>query len=161
MSGTRATAVKPSRAATPRSAIAVNRRARHNYHLDTRFEAGLVLQGWEIKSLRAGRVQITDSHVILRRGEAWLLGTHITPLSGAPTAAQEQADRSRKLLLSRRELEQLAQGVQQRGHTCVCLRLYWQRHLVKCELALARGKAAYDKREVLKERALERERQRG
>ena len=154
----RPTAVKPRRAGA-RPAIAVNRRARHDYHLDSRFEAGLALRGWEVKSLRAGRVQITDSHVALRRGEAWLLGVHITPLHGSSRAAAADADRSRKLLLSRRELEQLVQMASQRGHTCVCLRLYWRRHLVKCEVALARGKADHDKRAAIKEREWQRERQ--
>ncbi len=146
-----------SRRAASRAAIAVNRRARHDYHLDTRFEAGLALRGWEVKSLRAGRAQITDGYAVVHRGEVWLIGTRIEPLSGA-SASPEETDRRRKLLLSRREIEVLQRTLRQRGHSCICLRLYWKRHLVKCELALVRGKAEHDKRVAIKEREWQRER---
>jgi SsrA-binding protein len=140
--------------------IALNKRARHDYHLEEKFEAGLVLKGWEVKSLRAGKVQLTDSYVLLKDGEAFLLGVHITPLPTASTHFVTDPTRTRKLLLNQRELSRLFNGVNQKGYTCVATALYWKKHLVKCEIALAKGKKEHDKRETEKNRDWERQKQR-
>jgi len=140
--------------------IAQNKKARFDYHLEEKFEAGVALMGWEVKSLRAGKAQITDSYVLLKNGEAWLIGAHITPLSTVSTHYVVDPTRSRKLLLSKRELDKLIGGTQQKGYTCVCTGLYWKGHLVKAEIALAKGKQQHDKRETEKERDWNREKQR-
>ncbi|HCO59068.1 MAG TPA: SsrA-binding protein [Porticoccaceae bacterium] len=140
--------------------IALNKRARHDYHLEERVEAGLVLEGWEVKSLRAGKAQLVDSYVLFKDGEAFLLGALITPLASASTHFVTDPTRTRKLLLNRRELNRLAGAVQQKGYTCVATALYWKRHRVKCEIALARGKAEHDKRQADKERDWQRQKQR-
>ena len=142
------------------STIALNKRARHEYQLEEKFEAGLVLKGWEVKSLRAGKVQLTDSYVLLKDGEAFLLGTHITPLPTASTHFVTDPSRTRKLLLNQRELSRLFNGVNQKGYTCVATALYWKKHLVKCEIALAKGKKEHDKRQTEKNRDWERQKQR-
>lgn len=140
--------------------IALNKRARFDYHLEERFEAGLVLQGWEVKSLRAGKAQLTDSYVLLKDGEAWLIGAQVTPLPTVSTHVVSDTTRTRKLLLKERELDQLIGAVQQKGYTCVATALYWKGHLVKCEIALAKGKKEHDKRDTEKERDWGREKQR-
>ena len=140
--------------------IAQNKKARFDYHLEDRFEAGIALQGWEVKSLRAGKAQLTDSYVLLKNGEAWLLGALITPLQTTSTHFVIDPQRTRKLLLSRKQINQLIGSVQQKGYTCVCLSLYWKGHLVKAEIALAKGKQLHDKRETEKERDWNREKQR-
>ncbi|SRR5690625_3127600 len=140
--------------------IALNKRARFDYHIEERFEAGMVLLGWEVKSLRAGKAQLTDSYVLLKDGEAWLIGAQITPLSTASTHFVTDPGRTRKLLLKERELDRLIGAVQQKGYTCVATALYWKGHLVKCEIALAKGKKEHDKRETEKERDWGREKQR-
>lgn len=140
--------------------IAQNKKARFDYHLEERFEAGIALQGWEVKSLRAGKAQLTDSYVLLKNGEAWLLGALITPLQTTSTHFVIDPQRTRKLLLNRKQLNQLIGGVQQKGYTCVCLSLYWKGHLAKAEIALAKGKQLHDKRETEKERDWNREKQR-
>lgn len=140
--------------------IALNKRAKHEYFVETRFEAGIALAGWEVKSLREGKAQLVDSYVLLKDGEAWLMGCHITPLQTASTHVVADPTRTRKLLLHKRELEKLFGGVQRQGYTCVALALYWKKHLVKCEVALAKGKKDYDKRQVLKERESDRDMQR-
>ncbi|MBL4567427.1 MAG: SsrA-binding protein SmpB [Porticoccus sp.] len=142
------------------STIALNKRARHDYHLEEKFEAGLVLQGWEVKSLRAGKIQVTDSFVLLQNGEAYLMGVHITPLNTASTHSVTDPTRTRKLLLHEKELSRLFNSVNQKGHTCVATALYWKGHLVKCEIALAKGKQAHDKRESEKDRDWQRQKQR-
>ena len=134
------------------STIALNKKARHDYFIEARFEAGLALAGWEVKALRAGKGQITDSYVIFKNGEAWLLGAQIQPLAQASTHFVTDPTRTRKLLLKRRELDKLQQAVEQQGHTVVCMALYWKNHLVKCEIALAKGKQLHDKRETEKNR---------
>lgn len=144
----------------PTGTIAQNKKARHDYFIEHRFEAGLVLAGWEVKSLRAGKAQLVDSYVLLKDGEAWLLGSHISPLTTASTHVIADPVRSRKLLLNKRELEKLAAAVQQKGYACVCLSLYWSKHLIKCEIALGKGKKEYDKRHTERERDSDRELQR-
>lgn len=140
--------------------IAQNKRARHDYFIEERFEAGLELQGWEVKSLRAGKAQLTDSYVFFKNGEAWLLNALITPLDTASTHFVTEPTRYRKLLLNRREIDKISGAVQQKGYTCVATALYWKKHMVKCEIALAKGKAEYDKRDTEKERDWQRQKQR-
>lgn len=139
------------------SSIAVNRRAHHDYALLERFDAGLSLEGWEVKSLRDGRGQLSDSYVVVKHGEAFLVGAHIPPLTSASTHIQPVADRSRKLLLQRKELNSLIGAVERKGFTVVPLKLFWKRNLVKCEIALAKGKKLFDKRETEKKRDWQRE----
>jgi SsrA-binding protein len=140
--------------------IAQNKRARFDYHLTDKYEAGLVLQGWEVKSLREGKVQIVDTHVFFKNGEAWLLNAQITPLSTVSTHYVTQPNRQRKLLLKAKEIAQLQQAVEQKAYTCVATALYWKGHLIKCEIALAKGKKIHDKRETEKQRDWDREKQR-
>ncbi len=142
------------------STIALNKRARHDYHLTDKFEAGVALQGWEVKSARAGKVQITESYVLLKDGEAWLLGTQITPLQTVSTHFVSDPTRTRKLLLHSKELARLLEATQQKGYTCVCTALYWKKHLIKAEIALAKGKQQHDKRDTEKERDWDRQKQR-
>ncbi len=142
------------------NAIAVNRQARHDYFIEETYEAGLVLQGWEVKSLRAGRVSLKESYVLIKDGEAWLFGAHITPLPSASTHVEADPTRTRKLLLHRRELDKLIGLVERRGYTLVPLKLYWKNNRVKLEIGLARGKKLYDKRAMEKERDWQREKQR-
>lgn len=140
--------------------IALNKKARHDYALEERFEAGLALEGWEVKSLRAGRIQLRDSYVILKNGEAWLLGALITPLPTASTHIQPDAQRTRKLLLHRAELSKLIGAVERRGYTLVPTAMYWKRGRAKLEFALAKGKKAHDKRASIRERDWKREKER-
>ena len=140
--------------------IAKNKKAFHEYAISDKTEAGLELQGWEVKSMRVGKVNLTDTYVLIQNGEAYLIGTNITPLKTASTHYVTEPIRSRKLLLNRRELDKLEAGVNQKGHTCVCTALYWKNHLVKCEIALAKGKADFDKRQDEKERDWDRQKQR-
>ncbi len=142
------------------STIALNKRARHEYHITEKFEAGVVLNGWEVKSLRAGKAQIVDSYVLLKDGEAWLIGTQITPLPTASTHFVTDPTRTRKLLLNGRELSRLIEATQQKGYTCICTALYWKKHLVKAEICLAQGKQLHDKRDTEKERDWDRQKQR-
>jgi len=140
--------------------IALNKRARHEYHLEQRFEAGLALQGWELKSIRAGRANIGESYAVVRGGELFLFGSQITPLISASTHVVAEDRRTRKLLLHRREIDQLVGKVQRDGYTLVPTALYWKGNKVKAELALAKGKQAHDKRDASKERDWAREKQR-
>ncbi len=142
------------------STIALNKKSRHDFILEDRFEAGLVLQGWEIKSLREGRVQLRDSYVIVKDGEAWLLGAVITPLPTASTHIQPEAQRTRKLLLHREELNKLIGAVERKGYSLIPTVMYWKKGRVKLEIALAKGKKAYDKRAEIKERDWQRDKQR-
>lgn len=144
----------------PAGTIALNKKAKHDFHIETSFEAGLVLTGWEVKSLRAGKAQLTDSHVFLKNGEAWLLNAHITPLTSTCTHIIAEPTRMRKLLLHKKEIGKIAAGMNQTGHTCVALALYWKKNKVKCEVALAKGKKEYDKRATEKERDWNRQKQR-
>lgn len=140
--------------------IALNKKAKHDFMLDTRFEAGVQLMGWEVKSLRAGKGQLVDAYVLLQNGEAFLLGAHIEPLDSASTHVHTDAKRTRKLLLHRRELARLFAATSRDGQTCVATALYWKKHLVKCEISLAKGKKAHDKRASEKERDWNREKSR-
>jgi SsrA-binding protein len=140
--------------------IATNRKARHEYFIEERFEAGVVLEGWEVKSLRAGRVQLDQAYILIKNMEAWLFGALITPLQTASTHINPDPQRSRKLLLHARELSKLVGSVERRGYTVVPLNLYWKHNRVKCEIGLAKGKKLHDKRETLKERDWERQKQR-
>jgi SsrA-binding protein len=140
--------------------IALNKRARHEYHLEERFEAGLALQGWELKSIRAGRANITEAYAVIRDGELFLFGAQMTPLISASTHVVADAHRTRKLLLHKREIDTLIGRVQRDGYTLVPTALYWKGNKVKAELALAKGKQSHDKREADKERDWNREKQR-
>ncbi|MDH5190599.1 MAG: SsrA-binding protein SmpB [Gammaproteobacteria bacterium] len=142
------------------STIALNKKARHDYFIEESFEAGLALEGWEVKSMRAGRVQLKESYVILKNAEAWLFGSHISPLSTASTHIKPQPLRSRKLLLHRRELDKLIGAVERKGYTLVPLALYWKKGRAKLEIGLAKGKKQHDKRAVEKDRDWQREKQR-
>jgi SsrA-binding protein len=140
--------------------IALNKRARHDYHLEQRFEAGLALQGWELKSIRAGRANITEAYAVILSGELFLVGAQMTPLISASTHVVAEAHRTRKLLLHKREIEELIGRVQREGYTLVPTALYWKANKVKAELALAKGKQSHDKREASKERDWARDKQR-
>ncbi|MFH1333791.1 MAG: SsrA-binding protein SmpB, partial [Pseudomonadota bacterium] len=137
---------------TTNSTITINKKAKHDYFIDQRFEAGLALQGWEVKSLRAGRVQLGDSYVLLKRGEAFLIGCIITPLPTAASYTNPEPDRTRKLLLHQSELKKLIGQVERKGFTLVPLALYWKHGKVKCEIALCHGKKEFDKRRTIKDR---------
>lgn len=142
------------------STIALNRRAKFDYHLEDRFEAGLALQGWEVKALRAGKVQLVDSHVFVQDGEAFLLNANITPLKEASTHEINTPTRNRKLLLHRKEIARIFGAVSAKGYTCIATALYWKGPLVKCEVALAKGKKQHDKRQDQKEKDWQRDKQR-
>ena len=140
--------------------IVLNKKASHDYFIEQKFEAGLVLQGWEVKSLRAGHVQLRDSYILLKRQEAWLIGCHITPLLSASTHIHPDPVRTRKLLLNKTELDKLYGSVEQKGYTIVPLNLYWKNGRAKCEIALVKGKKEYDKRATKKDKDWEREKAR-
>ncbi len=144
--------------ANPR--IAENRRARYEYFIEETYEAGLALQGWEVKSLRAGRAQINEAYVFIKDGEAFLFGAHISPLATASTHVVPDPVRTRKLLLHRAELNRLIGAVERRGYTLVPLELYWKNGKVKLRVGLAKGKKAHDKRATAKERDWQREKSR-
>ena len=149
-----------SKKAKDNTTIAVNRRARHEYHIEDSFEAGLVLEGWEVKSIRAGRAQIDQSYVIIKHGAPWLLGSQMTPLLAASTHVNPDPTRTRKLLLHEREISKLIGSVERKGYTLVPLKLYWARNRVKLEVGLAKGKKLHDKRASEKERDWQRDKQR-
>lgn len=142
------------------SLIAVNKKARHDYEIGETFEAGLALQGWEVKSLRDKRANITDTYVMIQKGEAWLVGAHITPLSTASTHVTPEPTRARKLLLHRYELNKLIGLVERKGFTLVPMRLYWKKGRAKLEFGVGKGKKLHDKRADLKERDWQRDRER-
>lgn len=140
--------------------IAENRRARFEYHLEEQFEAGVVLEGWEVKAIRAGQVQLTDGYVLIRDGQLYLIGCRINPLRSASTHVQPQPDRTRKLLMTKDQIRRLIGKVEQRGFTLVPLNLHYKGGHIKVEIALAKGKAQHDKRETEKKRDWEREKAR-
>jgi SsrA-binding protein len=137
--------------------IAENRRARHEYHIEESYEAGMVLAGWEIKAIRAGQVQLTDGYVLVRDGELYLIGCRINPLRSASTHVLPEPDRTKKLLMRKDEIRRLIGKVEQRGFTLVPLDLHYKGGRVKATIALAKGKAQHDKRESEKERDWQRE----
>ncbi len=142
------------------SSITQNKKAFHDYFVEQRIEAGLVLEGWEVKSLRAGKVQLRDAYVLLKGGEAFLLGSLINPLNSASTHITADPQRTRKLLLHRPEIAHLVGAIERKGYTAVALALYWKKGRVKCELGLAKGKKQHDKRDAEKDRDWQRDKQR-
>lgn len=153
-------ATKKTQSGDGSSTIALNKKARHDFHIEERFEAGLALEGWEVKSLRAGKTQLVDSYVIIKDGEAWLLGCLITPLLAASTHIHPDPTRTRKLLLHREELNKLIGAVERKGYTLIPLAMYWKQGRAKLEIGLAKGKKEHDKRATEKERDWQREKQR-
>ncbi|PJD96556.1 MAG: SsrA-binding protein [Legionella sp.] len=149
--------------ATPKSfsaTIALNKKAGFDYFIEVQYEAGLVLEGWEVKSLRAGKVNIADAHIIIKNGEAFLLGAQINPLQTASTHIHPDPIRTRKLLLNRKELSSLIGSVERQGYTIVPLSLYWKKNNIKLKIALAKGKKEHDKRDTIKAREWQRDRSR-
>jgi SsrA-binding protein len=141
-----------SKAKKPNNAIALNKKASYEFSIETRYEAGICLEGWEIKSLRAGKIQLVDSYVLLKNNEAWLFGTQIPPLLSASTHVKPEPQRTRKLLLHRKEIDKLITAVQRDGYTVVPTKLYWSKGKVKLEIGLAKGKKQHDKRATEKDR---------
>lgn len=144
----------------PSNLIAKNKKARFDFFIEESFEAGLALEGWEVKSLRAGKAQLTESYVVLKDGQAWLLGAHITPLTTASTHIVPDPTRTRKLLLHRKELDRLAGLVERKGHTLVALDLHWTGGRAKLAVGLAKGKKQHDKRAAERDRDWERDKAR-
>lgn len=140
--------------------IAVNRRARHDYFIEDTLEAGLVLEGWEVKSLRAGNAQLQEGYVTLRNGEAWLIGAHFAPLKTVSTHIKPDPTRSRKLLLHRPELDRLVGAVDRKGYALVPLDLHWHKGRAKLAVGLAKGKKQHDKRAADKDRDWQRQKAR-
>ncbi|MEE9356448.1 MAG: SsrA-binding protein SmpB [Methylococcaceae bacterium] len=151
---------KSKKSKQPDSRIASNKRATHEFFIEDRLEAGLVLEGWEVKSLRDGRVQLNESYINIKKGEAWLFGAHISPLLSASTHIDPESTRSRKLLLHRQELNRLIGQVERKGYTLVPLNMYWKQSRAKLEIGLAKGKKLHDKRATEKERDWQRDKQR-
>jgi SsrA-binding protein len=137
--------------------IADNKKAAFNYFFEERFEAGMVLEGWEVKAAREGKAQLTDGYVVIRNGELFLIGCLINPLKTASTHVNPEAARTKKLLMHKDEIRRLIGKVEQKGYTLVPIQMYWKAGKVKCEIALAKGKAEHDKRDTIKEREGKRE----
>ena len=140
--------------------IGVNKKARFDFHIEEDYEAGMILEGWEVKSLRAGRLQLNDGYVFIKEGEAFLSATLITPLQTASTHIVPEARRTRKLLLNRREIDKLSGLIERQGYTMVPLSMYWVRNRVKLKIGLAKGKQLHDKRAASKDRDWQRDKQR-
>lgn len=140
--------------------IALNRKAKFDYFIERDFEAGIVLEGWEVKSLRSGRAQIKESYVSIVKGEIFLVGAHFSPLPSSSTHINPQPTRRRKLLLHQKEINQLIGAQERQGYTIMPLSLYWQRGKVKVKIALAKGKKQYDKRHAIKQREWDRDKRR-
>ncbi len=137
-----------------------NKKAFHDYFIEERFEAGMVLEGWEVKAIRAGRAQLKEAYVVVRQGEIYLFGSHISPLATASTHVSPDPVRTRKLLLKAEEIKRLIGKVERAGYTLVPLNLHYQRGRIKCEVGLAKGKKQHDKRDTERERDAQREIQR-
>ena len=137
--------------------IAENKKAAFNYFFEEKHEAGVVLHGWEVKAVREGKVQLTDGYVVIRNGELFLIGCQIQPLKSASTHVTPEAARTKKLLMHKEEIRRLIGKVEQKGYTLVPLNLHWKNGLVKCEIALAKGKAEHDKRNTIQDREGKRE----
>lgn len=148
------------KAKTPENTIAQNKKARHEFILDKKFEAGIELQGWEIKSIREGKVNIVDSYVFLKNGEVFLLNAQIQPLNQASTHVLCEPTRPRKLLLNKREISELVGSVERKGYTLVATSMYWVRNWVKLQFCLAKGKLEHDKRSDIKDRDWNRQKER-
>jgi len=140
--------------------IAVNRKATFDYFIEEQFEAGIALEGWEVKSLREGRVQLKESYVIVQNGEIYLVGAHVSPLRQASTHITPDPTRSRKLLLHRKEINKLIGAVDREGYTLVPLSMYWSKGRAKLKIALAKGKKQHDKRQAIKQREWDRDKRR-
>jgi SsrA-binding protein len=153
-------ALKQKNSKATHRTIAENRKARHDFFIEESIEAGIALEGWEVKSLRAGRANLTEAYAILKGGEAWLVGAHIAPLTSASTHVHPDPIRTRKLLLHRRELDRLIGSVERKGYTLVPLSLYWQRGRTKLQVGLAKGKKQHDKRAAEKDRDWKRQKER-
>jgi SsrA-binding protein len=151
---------KVKKKSTSTGTIALNKRAKYDYFVDQKFEAGLVLSGWEVKSLREGKAQLVDAFVIIHQNEAWLVGARITPLLSASTHVVCEPMRQRKLLLNRKELERIIQVTEQKGKTCAAMALYWKGNKIKCEVALVTGKKEHDKRDTERDRDWSRDKER-
>jgi SsrA-binding protein len=151
---------KDSAGATGNKTIALNRSARHEYHLEARYEAGLSLQGWELKAIRAGRMSMGDAYATIKNGEIFLFGAQITPLIQASSHVVADDRRTRKLLMHRHEIDKLVGKVEREGYTLIPTAAYWKANKVKLELALAKGKQSHDKRAAEKDRDWQREKQR-
>ena len=151
---------KKSKKNVSANTIAVNKRARHDYFVEDELEAGMVLEGWEVKSLRDKRAQLKESYVLIKDGEAWLFGAHVSPLPTVSTHITADPLRTRKLLLHQRELARLIGAVERKGYTLVPLSLYWRRGRIKLEIGLAKGKRQFDKRATDKQRDWQRQKQR-
>ncbi|MBT2969521.1 MAG: SsrA-binding protein SmpB [Candidatus Thiodiazotropha sp. (ex Ctena orbiculata)] len=153
-------AKKAKKKNTGGATIALNKKAGHDFFIEERYEAGIALQGWEVKSLREGRVQIKESYITLKEGEAFLFGAHIVPLSTASTHIHPDPTRTRKLLLHRSELNELIGLVERKGYTLIPTAMYWKRGMAKLEIGLAKGKKQHDKRASDKDRDWQREKER-
>ena len=151
------TAEKASKKVAPLGKIADNKKAIFNYFIEQRFEAGMVLEGWEVKAARMGKVQITDGYVLIRNGELFMMGCQINPLHTASTHVNPNATRSKKLLLKKEEILKLIGKTEQKGYTLVALNMHWKNGKIKCEIGLAKGKAEHDKRDNIKDREGKRE----
>ncbi len=148
------------KARTTDNTIALNKKARFEYYIEDKFEAGLVLQGWEVKSLRAGKIQIKDSYILLKDKEAFLFGALITPLPTASTHIRPDPQRTRKLLLNRTEINRLAGAVERQGYTAVPLTMYWKNSRAKLAIGVAKGKKTHDKRQTERDRDWQLQKQR-
>ncbi|MDX1512243.1 MAG: SsrA-binding protein SmpB [Gammaproteobacteria bacterium] len=148
------------RSGTPPNTIVVNKKARFDYFIEDTLEAGLALEGWEVKSMRNSHVQLAEAYVVLKDDEAWLLGAHVTPMPSASTHVKPDPTRTRKLLLHRKEIDRLRGAVERQGYTVVPLRLYWKQGRAKLEIGVAKGKKQHDKRAASKERDWQREKAR-
>ena len=145
---------------TNSNTIALNKRAKFDYFIEETLEAGLVLEGWEVKSLREGRANLSESYVFIKQGEVWISGLTITPLNTVSTHIQAEPTRIRKLLLHANEIDRLIGAIDRKGYTLVSTALYWKKNRVKCEIGLAKGKKQQDKRATIKEREWNRDKQR-
>jgi SsrA-binding protein len=140
--------------------IAVNRKARHDYFIEATHEAGMVLEGWEVKSIRAGRAQITEAYVTLTKGEAWLVGAHFSPLTSTSTHIKADPTRARKLLFNRHELDRLTGSVERKGYSLIPLNMHWHKGRTKLDVGLGKGKKQHDKRADKKDQDWQRQKER-
>jgi len=152
--------VSKKKSKIPENTIALNKKARFEYYIEDKFEAGLVLQGWEVKSLRAGKIQINDSYILLKEREAFLFGALITPLPTASTHIRPDPQRTRKLLLNRAELNRLYNAVERQGYTVIPLTMYWKNSRAKLAIGVAKGKKTHDKRQTERDRDWQLQKQR-